>query len=151
MTAGEALAAIRSRLESGSLGLTLYWFGDDPPILPNDPTAFVYLVFDNEGSPRSPAAFGGGEGRNLYRSSATLDAYVFAPSTGANGMAPVMAQAELVAARLRSFRQDDVSCYAANVIPVGPGAKIAPPGFESEVSNYLCAIAEIDIQFDQIG
>lgn len=151
VTAGEALVAVRSRLESGSLGITLYWHGDDPPILPDTPAAFAYLVFNNEGSGRGPVAFGGGAGSNIYRNSAMLDAYMFAPSTGASGMAPVMAQAETIAARLRSFRSATVSCYSANVVPVGPGASISPPGMESEVSRYLCAVAEIFLQFDQIG
>jgi hypothetical protein len=143
------LAAVRSRLESGSLSLTLYWHGDDAPTLPDTPAAFAYLVFNNEGS--RLAAFGGGAGSNLYRNRATLEAYVFAPPTGANGMAPVMAQAETIAARLRSFRDATISCYSADVIPVGPGSNLAPPGFPNEVNNYLCAIAEVQIEFDQIG
>jgi hypothetical protein len=149
VTAGEALAAVRSRLESGSLGITLYWHGDDPPTLPDTPTAFAYLVFNNEGS--RLASFGGGRGANLYRNRARLEAYMFAPSTGTAGMAPVMAQAETIAARLRSFRDATISCFGADVIPVGPGSNISPPGLRSEVNNYLCAVAEIDISFDQIG
>jgi len=90
-------------------------------------------------------------GSNIYRSRATLEAFVFSPSTGANGMAPVMAQAETVAARLRSYITNDLRCFAVDVIPVGPGSQISPPGMQSEVSNYLCAVAEAEIEFDQIG
>jgi hypothetical protein len=151
MTAGDALASIRSRLESGSLGITLYWHGDDPPILPNTPATFAYIVFNSEGSGRFPKSYGGGQGANLYRNKATLEAYVFSPPTGDGGMKPVMDNAEIIAARLRSFRDVSVSCYGADVIPVGPGANIAPPGLPNEVSNYLCAIAEVYIEFDQIG
>jgi hypothetical protein len=152
VTASGALAVIRSQLEaSPALSITMYWQGDDPPILPDTPAAFAYIVFNNDGSPRGPTSFGGGVGRNLYRSNARLEAYVFMPSTGALGMEPVMDKAELIAARLRSYRSGDVSCYAANVDPVGPGSSISPPGFNSVVSNYYCAVAVIDIQFDTIG
>lgn len=149
VTAGEALAAVRSRLESGGLSLTLYWHGDDAPTLPNTPEAFAYLVFNVGGS--RLVSFGGGRGANRYRNSATLEAYVFRPPTGADGMKPVMDDAETIAARLRSFRDTTVSCYSADVIPVGPGSNLAPPGFANEVNNYLCAIAEVEIEFDQIG
>lgn len=151
VTAPEALAALRSRLESGSVSVPMYWFGDDAPVLSDDPTAFIYLVFNNEGSGGRPVAFGGGLGANLYRNRATLEAYAFAPPTGADGMGPVMTIAETVAARLRSFRDASISCFSADVIPVGPGSNISPPGMQSEVSNYLCAVAAIDLQFDQIG
>jgi hypothetical protein len=62
-----------------------------------------------------------------------------------------MVMAETIAARLRSFRDATISCFGADVIPVGPGSNISPPGLQSEVSNYLCAVAEIDLHFDQIG
>lgn len=150
-TASQALAAVRTRLDSGSIGFPLYWLGDDPPTLPDEPTTFAYVVFNNDGSGSAPAAFGGGRGANLYRNRAVLEAYVFAPPTGAEGMAPVMAQAEMIAARLRSFRSDEISCFSADVIPVGPGSSISPPGFQSAVNNYLCAVAEVALQFDQIG
>lgn len=150
-TASQALAAIRTRVEAGSLGITLYWAGDDPPILPDTPATFAYIVYNNNGS--RLVSFGGGAGANRYRNRGTLEAYVFFPSTGTSGMGPVMDKAELIAAQLRSFRDDTttVSCYSADVIPVGPGANIAPPGFTSEVNNYLCAIAEVEVEFDQIG
>jgi hypothetical protein len=148
VTAGEALAAVKSRLSSG-ISLTLYWHGDDPPRLPDEPAKFAYLVFNNEGS--RLVSFGGGAGSNRYRNRATLEAFVFSPPTGADGMKPVMDDAETIAARLRSFRDATISCYSADVIPVGPGASIAPPGFSNEVNNYLCAIAEVQIEFDQIG
>ena len=66
-------------------------------------------------------------------------------------MAPVMAKAESIASILRSFRNDMISCYGADVIPVGPGSVISPPGLQSDVSKFLCAIAEVNIEFDQIG
>lgn len=153
-TADGALAAVKARLTGvgNGISVTMYWLGDDAPILPETPAAFVYLIFNNEGSGRGgPAGYGGGRGLNLYRSRATVEAYAFAPPTGADGMKPVMAVAETVAARLRSFRDDSISVFAADVIPVGPGSSISPPGLQSEVNNYLCAVAEIGLSFDQIG
>jgi hypothetical protein len=65
-------------------------------------------------------------GRNLYRNRATVEAYVFAPND--DGMSVVLDHAETIAARLRSFRDDSVSCYSADVIPIGPGSSISVPG-----------------------
>ena len=149
VTAGEAIAAVRTRLAGGSYSFSLYWHGDDPPILPDTPTAFAYLVFNNQGS--RLVSFGGGAGNNRYRNRAMLEAFVFAPMNGADGMASLMTLAEGIAARLRSYRDATISCYGADVIPVGPGSNISPPGMQSEVSNYLCAVAEVHIEFDQIG
>ena len=148
-TAADALDAIRDRIEASGISVPLYWHGDDPPILPDTPTTFVYFVFQNNGS--SLVAFGGGRGSNVYRNSATLEALVFSPPTGAVGMGPVMDTAETIAAALRSFRDSDISVFSADVIPIGPGSNLSPPGFASEVNNYLCAVAEIELTFDQIG
>ena len=148
-TATQAQAAIRSQIEAGSIAFPLYWQGEDAPILPDDPTTFAFIIFNNEGSGRSPIAYGGGRGANLYRNNATVEAYVFAPN--GEGLAVAADAAETIAAQLRSFRSGDVSCFSADVIPVGPGSSISPPGFSSEVSNYQCAVAEIALHFDQIG
>lgn len=150
-TASQALAAIRARLNASGIAIPMYWQGDDAPILPDDPAAFVYIVFNNEGSGRSPVAYGGGRGRNTYRNSALVEAYVFAPLGVAPGLTSVLEYAETIAAALRSFRNDEISCFSADVIPVGPGSSISPPGFASEVSSYQAAIAEIALQFDQVG
>jgi hypothetical protein len=151
VTADQALAAAKARLAGGAIAFPLWWHGDPAPILPDAPAAFAYLVFNNEGAGGRPVAFGGGRGANLYRSRALLEAFVFDPPTGADGMGPVMQKAETIAARLRSFRDASISCFGADVIPVGPGSSIAPPGLQSEVSNYLCAVVECAMSFDQIG
>ncbi|SEP20225.1 hypothetical protein SAMN05444123_11031 [Rhodopseudomonas pseudopalustris] len=44
-----------------------------------------------------------------------------------------------------------VSCHAANVIPIGRGADMVPPGMESEAVHYQCAAAVVLLSFDQIG
>jgi hypothetical protein len=37
------------------------------------------------------------------------------------------------------------------VHPVGKGAEMIPPGLDSAAGNYACAVAIIDMHFDQIG
>ncbi len=62
-----------------------------------------------------------------------------------------MTAAETIAARLRSFRDTNVSFFSADVRPIGEGSSIAPTGLNSEVGNYWCALAECTFFFDQIG
>jgi hypothetical protein len=145
VTADQALTAVKTRL-----AFPLYWQGDDAPTLPDTPAAFGFVIFNNEGSGRAPAAFGGGQGANLYRNRASVEAYVFSP-LGDGGAAAVMALAETVATRLRSYRTSQIFCTSADVILVGNGSAISVPGLSSEVSNYQCAVAEIALSFDQIG
>jgi hypothetical protein len=149
VTATQALAAIRSVIEAGGLAFDLRWQGEDAPPLPNTPAMFAFIVFNNGGSGRGPVAFGGGRGANLYRNQATVEAYVFAPQ--GEGLSVATDGAESIAALLRSYRDSVISCSSADVIPVGDGSSITPPGLASEVSNYQCAVAEIALWFDQIG
>lgn len=149
VTASQALAAIRARLEAASFAFPLRWQGEDNGPIPDTPAVFAFVVFNNEGSGRGPAAYGGGRGANLYRNQAVVEAYVFAPN--GEGLSVATDAAELVAAQLRSFRDSSISCFAADVIPVGPGSTIKPPGLDSAVDNYQCAIAEVALHFDQIG
>jgi hypothetical protein len=150
-TTKDAIAALRARLDAPDSAITIpmYWHGDDPPTLPDTPAAFAYVVFNNNGSGSGPIEFGGGRGRNRYRNTATLEAYVFAPA--GEGMSVALDYAEAIAARLRSFRDASVSCFSADVIPVGPGSSISPPGLQSEVSSYQCAVCEVDVVFDLVG
>lgn len=148
VTASQALAAVRSRLEGG-VAFPLRWQGEDGGALPDTPATFAFIVFNNDGSGSGPAAFGGGRGANLYRNQAVVEAYVFAPN--GQGLSVAIDAAETIAALLRSHRDGSISCFSADVIPVGEGSKIAPPGLASEVSNYQCAVAEISLHFDQIG
>lgn len=148
VTTEQALAAVKARLSAGVV-FPLYWQGDDAPTLPDTPAAFGFVVFNNEGSGRSPAAFGGGAGANLYRNRASVEAYVFSPL--GEGASVVLAYAETVATRLRSYRTSEIFCSSADVILIGPGSSISVPGLVSEVSNYQAAVAEISLSFDQIG
>lgn len=149
VTTSQAVAAIRARLEAAAFTFPLRWQGEDGGPLPDEPETFAHIVFNNDGSGRGPVAFGGGSGRNLYRNQATVDAYVFVPN--GQGLSAATDAAELIAAQLRSFRDSSISCFSADVIPVGEGSNISPPGLSSEVSNYQCAVAECALHFDQIG
>lgn len=143
----QAIAAVRARLDSGSFTFPLYYDDDPAPILPDVPTTFGYFTFDNEGSVL--VAFGGGRGQNVYRNSAVVSIYVFAPL--GYGPETTAAQAEPVAARLRSYRDNTVSIFKSDVRPLGSGSGFTVPGLSSEVSNYTCAIVEAFLTFDQIG
>lgn len=149
-TAGDARNALKVRLSAVS-DLPIYWHGDVIPPLPDEPAAFAFVVFNNEGSGSGPAGFGGGRGRNLWRNRGTVEAFVFEPALADGAAGRVMQNAERIAARLRSYRDSVVSCFSADVIPIGEGSSIAVPGLRNPVNNYQCAVAEIDLHFDQIG
>src|SRR5205814_425830 len=127
-TASQALAAIRTRLEGVGSGITIdmLWHGDEQSPLPDTPDYFAYIVFNNQGSGPGPVSFGAGAGNNTYRNQWHLEAYVFGPK--GEGLSVVMGHAETIAARLRSFRDSSVSCFSADVIPVGDGSQLSPPG-----------------------
>jgi hypothetical protein len=146
-TADEALAAVRARLDGGGFAFPLYYHGEPSAILPDQATTFGVVVFENFGS--VPAGFGGGRGQNLYRNSATVSVYVFSPF--GFGQQAASSQAEPVASRLRSYRDDVVSIFNADVKPFGPGADFSVPGLSAETNNYQCALVEAFLTFDQTG
>jgi len=146
-----ARAAAKARLQASGSGITpeLRFKGDQQEPLPDTPAPFAFVVFDNQGSGGGPTAFGGGRGNNLYRNRASLEIWTFSPND--EGEDVVLAHAETIAAWLRSFRDSDISCFSADVIPVGAGAGVSPPGMDSDVSNYQVALVEVTLHFDQIG
>jgi hypothetical protein len=146
-TIDQAIAAVRTRLDSGGFPFPVYYNGDTPPILEDVSSPFAFIVFNNEGS--TVTGYGGGRGKNLYRNRARIEAFVFSPAW--YGMEMTTSRAELIAAQLRSYRDDVISCFEADVIPVGQGSSLAVPGLVSEVSNYNAAIVEVVLTFDQIG
>lgn len=145
-----ARAAIRARLVADGSGISIQLkFQNEQVVLPDVAQAFAYVEIENFGATRGPAGYGGGIGRNLWRNEGVITAYTFAPND--EGAEIAEAAAETIAARLRSFRDTDISCFSAVVKPMGAGSSIAPPGLNSEVGNYWCAIAEVAFHFDQIG
>jgi hypothetical protein len=150
MTSDQAQTALRTRIDGAGVVPPMYWEGDVVPPLPDTPSPFVYFVFDNEGSGRGPAAYGGGLRQNLYRNQALLMGFVFVPRGAGSGIAAQQV-AETVAASVRSMRIADLAVHKADVMPAGPGSSVAPRALRSPVSNYQCAIAVIELHFDQIG
>lgn len=148
-TASAAYAVIRSRFEANKpAGLTaLRWQNEDGEALPNQPAAFAYTEFLTDQA--SIASYGGGRGNNRYRNPARIVVYVFV--LRGEGLAVATDLAEQVAAIFRSYRDDDISCFEASVLPGGDGADLKPPGLSSEVDNYFWAGVEIVLFFDQIG
>lgn len=145
-TAAEAFAIVKNRITAGGLSVTLCWQNEDVQ-LPDTPAKFIYTEFLTD--PADLVAFGGGVGRNLYRNPAQINSYVFVPR--GSGITPAMQKAEQVAFLFRSYRDPDISCFDASVLPGGDGADFKPPGIDSEVANYFWALARTSLHFDQIG
>ncbi len=143
----EAIAAVRTRLDSGGFAFPLYYDGDDAPILPDTPATFGYVEFMGQGS--TLVAYGGGRGSNIYRNTAIVNIWVFSPIGYGSEAATI--HAKPVADRMRSYRDENISIFKADVIHLGQGSNLSIPGLISEVSNYQCALVECDLIFDLIG
>lgn len=144
-----AYDAVVARLtgEGSGIDIPIRWQDDQAEPLPDTPAAFVYVEIETERG--GIAGFGGGRGANLFRNPCWVMAYVFVPK--GQGARVVGGLAETIAARLRSFRDADISCFEGTVLFVGSGAALKPPGLRSDVGAYSCAIAEIAMSYDQIG
>ena len=144
----EAMRAFRARLDSGGFSFPIYNNSDPSYQFTDIPATFGVMVFDVQGS--TLVAFGGGRGQNVYRNTALGSVYVFTPaSTGSYDAAATAAKP--VADHLRSYRDDVISIFNADVEPFGPGADFSIPGLSSEVSNYSGALVAAVVMFDQIG
>jgi hypothetical protein len=141
-----AFAALRALAEANITTMPLRW-PDENNELPDEASPFVSFVIDP--TKARIAGYGGGRGNNLYRNEAEFQAFVFVPIGW--GIAEALTRAEAVAAVFRSYRDDNISCFGASVHPVGKGAEMIPPGLDSAAGNYACAVAIIDMHFDQIG
>lgn len=157
-TSSQARLAMRTRIEaasiidSESLPVPFRWQNEAADsqgnaALPDTPSPFVYCEFITE--PGRLAAFGGGQGQNLYRNPARLDAYVFIPR--GEGMDEAESIAEQIAVLFRSYRDANISCFDATVYPGGDGSSITPTGLSSPVGNYFFAVTEVSLYFDQTG
>ena len=151
-TTSAAYEALRAILKGSNSLPPLRWQNEDEDstgavALPDVPAPFLYTEMVTE--PAALVAFGGGPGRNLYRNPGRLDVWVFIPKGWGLGYA--LDYAEQAAALFRSYRDADVSCFAATVHPGGDGAALKPIGLPSEASNYFWAVTEVDFYFDQRG
>jgi hypothetical protein len=147
VTTSEAIARIRQRLDAGSYGFSIYYEGDDAALLPDTPSPFAFVAYNNEGE--IAASFGGGRGNNIYRNRLRVEAWVFSPM--GYGAETVAGYAESIAAQLRSYRDDVISCFGAGVFPVGSASTLSVPGLPTDISNYQCAVAEAVVIFDLVG
>jgi hypothetical protein len=147
VTTSEAIARVRERLNLGNYGFPIYFEGDDAALLPDTPSPFAFTAFNNEGE--IAVSFGGGRGNNVYRNRLRVEVFVFSPM--GYGAETVAGYAEPIAAQLRSYRDDVISCLGAGVLPVGSGSTLSVPGLSSDISNYQCAVAEAVVIFDLVG
>lgn len=141
-----ALAALRSRAGNGTITLPMYW-PDENNELPDTPAPFVYFALDTR--PAFATGVGGGIANNVWRTPGELQAFVFVPI--GQGITQSVTLAESVAAVFRSYRDNYVSCFGASVHPVGKGSEMIPDGLDSAAGNYACAVALVDLFFDQVG
>lgn len=116
--------------------------------LPASPSPFVYIEHEQDSGSRSPVEFGGGREQNTYRNPGTIVGYVMVPK--GHGLPFLASTAERFAARLRSYRSDAISCFAARVYLMD-SKNMRPGGAQSEVDNYICAIVRVAMHFDQVG
>jgi hypothetical protein len=147
VTTSEAIERVRERLNLGNYGFPIYFEGDDAALLPDTPSPFAFVAYNNEGE--IAVSFGGGRGNNVYRNRLRVEIFVFSPM--GYGAETVAAYAEPIAAQLRSYRDDVISCMGAGVFPVGSGSTLSVPGLSSDISNYQCAVAEAVVIFDLVG
>jgi hypothetical protein len=155
-TATQAFNALRALLtgapaivDAHGNTLPFRFQNEDGGPMPDTRAAFAYVVFEIHGAGQGPVSFGGGRFQNTYRNQALLTVYVFVPA--GEGLAVAADLAEQVAARTRSYRDTDVSCFAASVHPYGHGAALAPPGMNSEVNNFYVCTVETALFYDQLG
>jgi hypothetical protein len=146
-THAQAKAAIRARLTDSSITIPLYWSNEEL-ILPDEPTAFGFVVFDNDGPGMGPASFGDGVFANRWRNTATVEVFVFVPQGTGTEVADIHAQA--ICNRLGSFRDSNISCFGAAVREAVSGQRMAPTGLNEPVGNYWVSIAVIEIFFDDV-
>jgi hypothetical protein len=147
-TAKEAKNAIKARLVHESITIPIYWENESVE-LPDEPTAFGFGVFDNDGPGLGPASYGDGAFANRWRNTASVEIFVFVPQGTGTDAADDYAQA--ICNRLRSYRDSTISCFGAAVREHMGGERMIPRGLDSEVGNYWCAISVVDLHFDEVG
>jgi len=140
-TVAQAQAAIRTRLEANFTAIPLSW-PNEAFVVPDAPAAFAQIEFLTD--PASLAGLGGGRFANLWRQTGRIEAHILVPSpqlSGA-GLTAALDYAEQIAAVFRSYRDADLSCFAAWV---EPGTR------DGENGNYWTAHAIVELHFDAIG
>lgn len=146
-TLAQVIASLKARAASQITTLPVYWDKDAKPSLPADPSPFAFLMIEMNRA--RFVGYGGGRGNNLQRSDGELQGFVFVPRDW--GLEQHAAYGEHVATAFRSYRDDDVSCFASSVQPAVEGSSLKPPGLDSEVENYACTIVAVSLHYDLVG
>lgn len=153
-TASQAIAAITDKIKDNlpdhpvtGEALPAYFYGGDKPILPDEPSPFIYTLFD--ASPDGVIEIGGGRGANRHRQNVVAEILVFIPIDW--GLSYGLEYAETFAAAFRGFSSGGVNCDRVTVYPGGPGSQLSVPGLSSDVANYFWSGCEAEFYFDQIG
>jgi hypothetical protein len=142
-TAVAAFQALRNRLEANSTGLPRRLYQNEDNQLPDEPSAFVFVLMQTYD--QKIASFGGGRGQNRWRTPGSFEAYVLVPV--GQGIDHAMQYAETIAAIFRGQRFSGVSCEAAQVDPNA----IKPQSLKDLPGNYYGVACIVDLYFDQIG
>lgn len=148
-TAAQAFAIIKAHIIANKPAKVecLRFQNEDGDPLPDEAAPFIYTEFLTDRG--SIAAFGGGRMNNRYRNPARIEAYIFVKRGDGNAVA--LEIAEQFATIFRSYRDADISCFDASVLPGGDGADLKPKGITSRVSNYFYACVEVSLFYDLIG
>jgi hypothetical protein len=137
-TLAQAKAAVRARFDAGFTAIPVRYQREDT-ILPDQPEPFVFVEFDLD--PPEYAGFGNGRGGNLQRVTGEILAHVLVPVGW--GDADADGWGEQIAALFRSYRDDTISCFAAEPLPMTG---------KTEDGSYAHAVTVvIDIQYDKVG
>jgi hypothetical protein len=154
VTVSQAIATVRSLIEDNvpvhpNTGnpLPVSWQGEDPVQLPNDPSPFIYVVFETTKS--AVIENGRGRGGNRHRTPAAATILIFVPTGW--GLQYGTDYAEGFATVFRPYNSNGVICDAVTVYPGGPGSEIAVPGMDNEAGNYFWSGCEVEFYFDLIG
>ena len=137
-TVAAAQAVIRARLEAQLPALSFKW-QNESFIVPNTAAPFAHVELIVEGM--EFAGFGGGRFANLQRTTGRIEAQVMVRANTA--VATGYATAEDIAAVFRSFRDEDISCFTAEVFPEFGRTE---DGNYNHVATVIC-----DLHFDKIG
>lgn len=139
MTTTAAIQALIESRHTSELPAVTFTYQNETHILPNTPATFVHVELIAEGM--EIVAFGGGRGANLQRTTGRIEAHVMTPV--GEGIDGGLALAEQIAAVWRSYRDADISCFAAEAFP-GEG--------RVEDGNYAnSAVAIVDVHWDRTG
>lgn len=141
-TFAQVVASLKSRAASQITMLPVYWDKDAKPTLPDEPTPFAFLMID--ATRARIVGFGAGRGGNLYRTECRLAIRVLIPRDW--GLEQHAAYAEHVAAAFRSYRDEHVSCFAAEPMP-----EIFEEGSSEEVQNYSGTLIDVPFLYDRVG